>query len=44
MSDYHSNEMAVKAVRQGASGPNKRASLTEYLLKKRELDALTKCN
>jgi hypothetical protein len=37
LSDYHSNETAVEAVRQGASGPNKRATLINYLLKKESL-------
>jgi hypothetical protein len=32
--NYHSNEIAVKEARQGASGPNKRATLTKHLLKK----------
>jgi hypothetical protein len=35
MSNYHSKETAAKAVIQGAGGPNKRATLMEYLLKKR---------
>jgi hypothetical protein len=30
-------ETVVKAARQGASGPNKRTTLTTYLLKKGEL-------
>jgi hypothetical protein len=30
--------LVVEAVRQGASGTNKRATLMEYLLKKREVD------
>jgi hypothetical protein len=34
LSDYHSNEMAVEAARQGASEPNKRATLTKHLLKR----------
>ncbi len=38
LSDYRSNETVVEAARRGASGLNKRATLTEYLLKKRELD------
>jgi hypothetical protein len=33
-SDHHSNETAVEAARWGASGPNKRATLMEYLLKR----------
>jgi hypothetical protein len=44
LSDYHSNEMAVKAARQEASGPNKRATLTKHPLKKRELDNSSKPN
>jgi hypothetical protein len=36
--DYHSNEIAVEAARRGAVGQIKRATLMEYLLKKRELD------
>ncbi len=32
--NYHSNEIVVEAVRWGASGPNKRATLTTCLLKK----------
>ncbi len=44
LSDYYSNEIAVKAARQGVSGPNKRATLTDYLLKKRELDNRSKPN
>jgi hypothetical protein len=36
--DNHSNEMAVKAARRGASVLNKRATLTKHLLIKRELD------
>ncbi len=36
-SDYHSSEIVVKAARRGASGPNKRATLMTYLLKKGEL-------
>jgi hypothetical protein len=35
LSDYHSSEAVVEAARRGASEPNKRASLTKYLLKKR---------
>jgi hypothetical protein len=34
-SDYHSNEAAVEVARHGASGPNKGATLMDYLLKKR---------
>jgi hypothetical protein len=34
LSDYQSNETTVKAARQGASGPNKRATLTKCILKK----------
>jgi hypothetical protein len=37
LSDYHSSETVVKAARLGARGPNKRATLTTYLLKKGEL-------
>ncbi len=37
LSDYHSNETAVEAARRGASGPNKRATLIKYLLKKESL-------
>ncbi len=44
LSDYYSNETAVGAARQGASGPNKRATLTEYLLKKRKLYNSSKPN
>jgi hypothetical protein len=40
LSDYHSNKMAVKAARWGATGPNKRATL----LKKRELDNSSRPN
>jgi hypothetical protein len=32
--DFHSSETVVEVARQGASGPNKRATLTTYLLKK----------
>ncbi len=38
LSDYCSNETAVKAARRGASEPNKRATLTTCLLKKEELE------
>ncbi len=34
LSDCYSNETAVEAARWEASGPNKRATLTRYLLKK----------
>jgi hypothetical protein len=34
LSDYYSNWIAVGAARQGADRPNKRVSLTEYLLKR----------
>ncbi len=44
LSDYYSNEIAVEAARWGASGPNKRAILTEYLFKKRELDNSSRPN
>jgi hypothetical protein len=37
LSDYHANETVVEAARQGASGPNKRDTLTTYLLKKGEV-------
>jgi hypothetical protein len=37
LSDYHSSETVVEAARQEASGPNKRATLMTYLLKKGEL-------
>jgi hypothetical protein len=37
LSDYHSSETLVEASRRGASGRNKRATLTTYLLKKGEL-------
>jgi hypothetical protein len=37
MSEYHSSETKVEAVRPEASGLNKKASLTTYLLKKGEL-------
>jgi hypothetical protein len=38
LSDYYSNKLAVEAAGRGASGLKKRATLTEHLLKKRELD------
>ncbi len=44
LSNYHSNETVVEAARWGASGLNKRATLTEYLLKKREPDNSSKPN
>jgi hypothetical protein len=44
LSNYHSNETVVEAARWGASGLNKRATLTEYLLKKREPDYSSKPN
>jgi hypothetical protein len=34
LSDYDSNEIEVKAARQGACGPNKRATLTDALSKR----------
>jgi hypothetical protein len=34
LSDYHSNQTAVKAARLGPSGPKKRTTLTECLLKR----------
>ncbi len=34
LSDYFSNETGVEVARQEAGGPNKKATLTEYLLKK----------
>jgi hypothetical protein len=43
LSNYYSNKIAVEAARWGASGP-KRATLTKYLLKKRELDNSSKPN
>ncbi len=42
--DYYSNLIAVEAARQVASGLDKRASLKEYLLKKRELDNSSRPN
>ncbi len=42
LSNYRSNETAVKAARQGASGPNKRATLTKCLLEKGELENSSK--
>jgi hypothetical protein len=33
LSDYHSSEPVVEAARQGASGPNKKATLKRYLPK-----------
>jgi hypothetical protein len=44
LSDYHSNEIVVEAARQGASGPNKRATLTTYLLKNGELKSSSLLN
>jgi hypothetical protein len=41
---YHSNEKVVEAARRGASGPNKRTTLIEYMLKKRALDNSSKPN
>ncbi len=41
LSDYYFNEIAVEAARPEASGPNKRATLSEYLLKKREHNMIT---
>jgi hypothetical protein len=38
VSDYRSKETAIKAARWGASGPNKRDTLTKQLLKKGELE------
>ncbi len=38
LSDYHSNETAVQAVRQGTIGLTKRATLTTCLLKKGKLE------
>jgi hypothetical protein len=38
LSDYHSNKIAVEAARQEPTIQIKKAALTEYLLKKRELD------
>jgi hypothetical protein len=37
LSDYRSSETVVETTRQGASGPNKRATLPTYLLKNGEL-------
>ncbi len=37
-------ETTLEAARQGASGLNKRATLMEHLLKKRELDNSSKLN
>ncbi len=37
LSYYHSNEKAVEAARQEASGLNKRATLMEYLFKRESL-------
>jgi hypothetical protein len=39
LSDYHSSEIVVGAARRGASGLNKRVTLTKFLLKKGELKA-----
>ncbi len=36
LSDYHSNKIAVEAARWGPVGRIKKATLAEYLLKKRE--------
>jgi hypothetical protein len=46
LSDFYSSEIAVKAARWEASGPDKRTTLTEmeYLLKERELDNNSKPN
>ncbi len=44
LSNYHSNKMAVEAGRPEASGPNKRAILTQHLFKKRKLDNSSKPN
>ncbi len=38
MSDCYSSEIVVEAARWEASGLNKRATLTKYLLKELELD------
>jgi hypothetical protein len=40
LSNYYSNEIAVRAARGGASRPNKRPTLTKYLLRKGELEKL----
>jgi hypothetical protein len=37
LSDCHSSVTVVKAARQGASGPDKRATLTTCLLEKGEV-------
>ncbi len=44
LSDYCSSETSVEAARREASGPNKRATLTKYLLNKRELNNSSKLN
>ncbi len=44
LSKYNLNEIAIESARGKASGLNKRATLTEYLLKKRELDNSSKLN
>ncbi len=44
LSDFYSSEMAVEAAIWEASGSNKRATLTQFLLKERELDNSSKPN
>ncbi len=44
LSDYHSNETAVEAARRGASGLNKRATLTKNIYSKGELGNSSKPN
>ncbi len=44
LSDYYTSEIAVEGARWKASGPNKRATPTNYLLAERELDNSSKPN
>jgi hypothetical protein len=44
LSEYYSNEIVDEAARLEASGLNKMATLTEYLLNMRELDNSPKPN
>jgi hypothetical protein len=44
LSDYQCNEIAVKAARWEASRSNKKATIMEYLFKKREPDNSSKLN
>jgi hypothetical protein len=44
LSDYYISEIPVEAVRWEASGLNKRATPTNYLLAERELDNSSKPN